>query len=150
MKTLNCLLLVILVLSFGSGCTENQDQLSDNEEPTKINTTKPKDQSLSNQAKDFAIDKDEITDVKAVNTDNDLLLAIKVGQFERFQIKSIEKKVKSDLGKKYPNTTVEVSTDQKIIWELGTLEEKLQKDKIKMKELKEDIKRIKDLMKEKT
>ncbi|SDH48464.1 YhcN/YlaJ family sporulation lipoprotein [Alteribacillus bidgolensis] len=150
MKTLNFLLLIILVLSFGSGCTENQDQLSDNGEPTKINTTKPKDQSLSNQVKEFVIEKDEITDVKAVNTENELLLAIKVGQFERFQIKSIEEEVKSDLEKKYPNKTVDVSIDQKIIWELGALEDKLQKDEIKVKELKEDIKRIKDLMKEKT
>lgn len=150
MKILNFLLLIILVLGFGSGCTENQDQLSADEEPAKISTTKPQDQSLSNQAKEFVIDKDEVTDVKGVNTENELLLAIKVGQFERFQIKSIEEKVKSDLEKKYPNKTVDVSTDQKIIWELGTLEDKLQKDKIKMKELKEDMKRIKDLMKEKT
>ncbi|MFB4166300.1 YhcN/YlaJ family sporulation lipoprotein [Alteribacillus sp. JSM 102045] len=148
MKTITFLLLIMLTFGFGSGCAENQGE-QDNE-LTKIHSTKSVDQSLSNQAKESVIEKDEVTDVKAVNTENDLLVAAKVGHFERFRIKSIEEKVTADLEKKYPNKNVYVSTDQKIIWETEKLENKLQEDKINRKKLKKEIQRINDLMNKKT
>ncbi|MFC0270421.1 hypothetical protein ACFFIX_02970, partial [Metabacillus herbersteinensis] len=82
-------------------------------------------------------------------TDKELLLAVKVDQFDRFRLKKIEKKVKSDLEKTYPDHKIEVSTDSKIFLELEQLEQKLQKDKTKMKTLKKEFDKIKSLMKEK-
>ena len=71
---------------------------------SQVHTSKPIDQSVANHAKEKMITKDEISDVKAVNTDKELLAAIKVENFNRFRLKSIEKTVKSDLEKMYPES----------------------------------------------
>lgn len=113
-------------------------------------TSKPIDQSIANQAKEKMITKDEITDVMAVNTDKELLVAIKVENFNRFRLKSIEKTVKSDLEKMYPNHKVVVSTDKKMFWELEKIEQRLQKNNTNKKRLKKDLQKLESLIKEQT
>ncbi|MGY3718708.1 hypothetical protein ACWE42_24690 [Sutcliffiella cohnii] len=44
---------------------------------SQVHTSKPIDQSVANHAKEKMITKDEITDVRAVNTDKELLVAIR-------------------------------------------------------------------------
>jgi hypothetical protein len=44
-----------------------------------------------------------------------------------------------------PNYKIEVSTDQKIYLELGQLEEKLQRNKMEMKQLKKNSTKLKVL-----
>ena len=149
---LKIFLLLLITIGLSSGCTGNQNQFANNNDDAnvvKVHTRKPIDQSIANQAKEKVIKEEEISGVKAVNTDKELLLAVKVDQFDRFRLKNIEKKVKSDLEKAYPNYKILVSTDSKMYLELEQLEEKLQKDKIKMKSLKKDFDKIKSLMKEK-
>ena len=144
-------LLILMVIGLCSGCNGNQNQLGDDNEDlniSQVNISKPISQSVANQAKENIITEEEISDVKAVNTDKELLVAIKVKQFDRFQLKKIEKKVKSDLEKMYPDYKILVSTDQKMYFELDKLEQKLQKDNTSMKKLEKDIKKIKSLMKE--
>jgi hypothetical protein len=152
---INTYLLVGMVIILASGCTGNQNQLGDDNEGlsiSQVHTSKPISQSVANQAKVNVITEteEEISDVKAVNTDKELLVAIKVGQFDRFQLKKIEKEVKTDLEKMYPDHKVLVSTDQKMYIELEQLEQKLQKNKTNMKTLKKDFSKIKTLMKEQT
>ncbi|MCM3413194.1 YhcN/YlaJ family sporulation lipoprotein [Metabacillus litoralis] len=149
---LKIFLLLLITIGLSSGCIGNQNQFANNNDDAnvvKVHTRKPIDQSIANQAKEKVIKEEEISGVKAVNTDKELLLAVKVDQFDRFRLKNIEKKVKSDLEKAYPNYKILVSTDSKMYLELEQLEEKLQKDKIKMKSLKKDFDKIKSLMKEK-
>ena len=114
---LKIFLLLLTIIGIGSGCNENQNQMGYDNKDLSISqvdtTSKPIDQSIANQAKEKMITKDEITDVMAVNTDKELLVAIKVENFNRFRLKSIEKTVKSDLEKMYPNHKVVVSTDKK-------------------------------------
>jgi Sporulation lipoprotein YhcN/YlaJ (Spore_YhcN_YlaJ) len=150
---INICLLVGTVIILASGCTGNQNQLGDDNEDlsiSQVHTSKPISQSIANQAKEKVIIEEEISDVKAVNTDKELLVAIKVGQFDRFRLKKIEKEVKSDLEKMYPDHKVFVSTDQKMFLELEQLEQKLQKDNTNMKKLEKDFNKIKSLMKEQT
>ena len=71
---------------------------------SQVHTSKPINQSVANHAKEKMITKEEISDVKAVNTDKELLVAIKVENFNRFRLKKIEKTVKSDLEKMYPES----------------------------------------------
>jgi hypothetical protein len=85
-----------------------------------------------------------------VNTDKELMAAIKVENFDRFRLKSIEKSVKSDLEKKYPDYKVFVSTDKKIFWELEKIEQRLKKNDMNKKNLKNDLNKLKSLMKEQT
>ncbi|MDE3839184.1 hypothetical protein C0966_07395 [Bacillus methanolicus] len=147
------LILVLTVIGLSSGCNENQNQLGDNNNDlsiSQVHTSKPINQSVANQAKEKVIKKKEISDVKAVNTDKELFVAIKVENFDRFRLKKIEKKVKSDVEKMFPDHKVFVSTDSKMYLELDQLEQKLQKDNLNMKNLKKDFNKIKSLMKEQT
>ncbi|MBT6252482.1 MAG: hypothetical protein HOI84_04165 [Flavobacteriaceae bacterium] len=151
-KIVNIGLFLIVIIGLGSGCTGNQNQFANNNDDAnivKVHTSKPIDQSVANQAKEKVIKEEEISGVKAVNTDKELLLAVKVDHFDRLRLKNIEKKVKSDLEKAYPDHKIEVSTDSKMYLELEQLEKKLQKDKTKMKTLKKEFDKIKSLMKEK-
>ncbi|RKJ29898.1 hypothetical protein D7X33_42120 [Butyricicoccus sp. 1XD8-22] len=144
---------ILAVIGFGTGCNNNQNQLEkDNNDlgVSLVHTTKPIDQSVANRAKEKIIAKEEISDVKAVNTEKELFAAIKVDNFDRFRLKKIEKSIKSDLEKIYPNHEIIVSTDKKMIWELEQLEQKLQKGNTDKKSLKKDLNKIKNLMKEKT
>ncbi|MDA6161854.1 hypothetical protein OSK10_26665, partial [Escherichia coli] len=70
--------------------------------------------------------------------------------FDRFRLKEIEKKVKSDLKEEYTDYKILVSTDSKMYMELEQLEHKLQEDKLKWEALKKEFDKIKNLMKEKT
>ncbi|MCY8234757.1 YhcN/YlaJ family sporulation lipoprotein [Priestia endophytica] len=145
-----CLFLIVLFV-FGSGCTGNQEQSAKENQDThiaKVHTNHPVDQSVANQAKGKTIKREEVTGVKAVNTDKELLVALKVEQFDRFRLKTIKKNVKSNLEKTYPDYKVFVSTDQKIFLELEQLEQKLQKDQPKKKILNKEFDEIKSLMKE--
>ena len=150
---LKILLLLLIIIGIGSGCNENQNQMGYNNKDlsiSQVHTSKPFDQSIANQAKEKMITKDEITDVRAVNTDKELLVAIKVENFNRFRLKTIEKTVKSDLEKIYPNHKVVLSSDKKMFWELEKIEQRLQKNNTNKKSLKKDLKKLKSLIKEKT
>lgn len=149
---LKIFLLLLITIGLSSGCIGNQNQFANNNDDAnvvKVHTSKPIDQSVSNEAKEKVIKEKEVSGVKAVNTDKELLLAVKVDQFDRFRLKNIEKKVKSDLEKAYPNHKIIVSTDSKMYLELEQLEQKLQKDKTEKKTLKKEFDKIKSLMKEK-
>ncbi|MFE4524095.1 YhcN/YlaJ family sporulation lipoprotein [Cytobacillus firmus] len=145
------LILLLIIIGLSSGCNENQlDNNNKKSSVSQVHTGKPFDQSIANHAKEKIITKDEITDVRAVNTDKELLAAIKVENFDRFRLKSIEKTVTSDLEKMYPNHMVVVSSDKKMLWELQKIEERLQKNKTNKKNLKKDLKKLKSLIKEQT
>ncbi|MEM5593103.1 hypothetical protein AAHH67_17300 [Niallia circulans] len=94
-----------MVIGFASGCNGNQNEFTQGNSTfgiSQVHTSKPIDQSVANHAKEKIIAKEDITDVKAVNTDKELMAAIKVENFDRFRLKSIEKSVKSDLEKSIP------------------------------------------------
>ncbi|MEH7382981.1 YhcN/YlaJ family sporulation lipoprotein [Bacillus sp. JJ1533] len=115
---------------------------------TQITAKKSTNQSTANQAEELLIKRDDVTGVRGVNTNQELLIAITVPQIDRFQLKSIEKNVKEELKKKFPDYKIQVSTDQKIFLELDILERKLEKEKTGEKELKKELGKIKTLMKE--
>lgn len=150
---LKIFILLLTIIGLGSGCNENQNQMGYNNKDlsiSQVHTSKPIDQSVANHAKEKMITKDEITDVRAVNTDKELLVAIKVENFNRFRLKSIEKTVKSDLEKMYPNHKVFVSTDKKMFWELEKIEQRLQKNNMNKKSLKKDLQKLESILKEQT
>ncbi len=150
---LKILLLLLTIIGIGSGCNENQNQMGYNNNDlsiSQVHSSKPIDQSVANRAKEKMITKDEITDVRAVNTDKELLAAIKVENFNRFRLKTIEKTVKSDLEKIYPNYKVVVSSDKKMLWELEKIEQRLKKNNTNKKSLKKDLKKLENLIKEQT
>ncbi|MCY7779730.1 YhcN/YlaJ family sporulation lipoprotein [Bacillus haynesii] len=107
------------------------------------------DQTVANKAKDKLLKREEVTEVRGANSDQDLVLAVQVEQFDRFRLKDIEKQSKEMLKKDFTGYSIEVSTDQKIFWELDKLEKQLENKKISEKKLKKKLTKIKKLMKEK-
>lgn len=136
-------LLILMVIGVCTACNGNNDQDTNDSQ-----VSMPISQTVANKASENVRMEEEVSDVMAVNTDKDILVAIKVKQFDRFQLKKIEKNIKSDLEKRYPNYSILVSADQKMHFELAKLDEKLQKNTLSMKNLKKDTKKIKSLMKE--
>ncbi|MFE0505607.1 YhcN/YlaJ family sporulation lipoprotein [Peribacillus butanolivorans] len=152
MKTLKTFLFLITVIGFVSGCSGKSNQMDNNKNLniSKVHTSSPIKQSVANQAKDRLLAEEEVSDVKAVNSDKELLVAVKVDNFDRLRLKSVKKQAKSDLENMFPDYKILISTDQKMFLELDQLEQKLEKDKTKMDSLKKDFKKIKSLMKEQT
>lgn len=68
---------------------------------------------------------EEIYDVAVLKGKEDILVAYKVKHLQRFHMKSIEKKMKEKLKKKYPKETFTVSSDYKIFLEAVELEENM-------------------------
>ncbi|MDR4889558.1 YhcN/YlaJ family sporulation lipoprotein [Fredinandcohnia sp. QZ13] len=140
---------IFLVFGLLTGCKENIDSVKNQSTSiTKISAKKSTNQTTANHAKELVIKRDDVTGVRGVNTDKELLIAITVPQIDRFQLKTIEKNVKEELKKKYPDYKIEVSTDQKIFLELDILERKIEEGKTGKKELKKEFGNIKRLMKE--
>ncbi|MFE4240341.1 YhcN/YlaJ family sporulation lipoprotein [Peribacillus butanolivorans] len=152
MKTLKTFLFLITVIGFVSGCSGNSNQIDNNKNLniSKVHTSSPIEQSVANQAKDRLLAEEEVSDVKAVNSDKELLVAVKVDNFDRFRLTSIKKQAQSELENMFPDYKILISTDQKMFLELDQLEQKLEKDKTKMDSLKKDFKKIKSLIKEQT
>lgn len=137
-----------------TGCSGNSSQTDNNKDRglniSKVHTSNPIDQTAANQAKDKLMNQDEVTDAKAVNSNKELLVAIKVENFDRLHLKKIEKKSQTELEDMFPEYKILVSTDQKMFIELEQLEQELEKDHTKLDSLNRDFKRIKSLLNEKT
>ncbi|WP_157087755.1 YhcN/YlaJ family sporulation lipoprotein [Oceanobacillus damuensis] len=117
---------------------------------TKISNESIFSQEPSNQAKDKLSNHDEISAVKAVNTDKNIVIAIEVDHHERFTLSQIEKKYKKEMEDKFKDKKVEFSTDKKIVLELEKLEQDIKDNTITKKELEKELKKIVKLSKEQT
>ncbi len=77
--------------------------------------------------------------------DNDLLVALRMKTFSRFNKRKIGKKIEKELKKSYPDMTVTVSVDNKILLETTKIiNENIQETNDKK------IKKLKSLIKEET
>lgn len=146
---LSCLLL--------SACSEPEKEASGSKEGLPITLTSTEGeaevgvhQDGSESAIKDATQFDEIRAAVAVNTKDELMVALQVKQFDRFQKKSIEKKVKKYLESKSKSKEVIVSSDKKIFWEIEKLQEKIKRGSISQTELDKQFQSIKKLSKEQT
>lgn len=127
---------------FVSGCNNQKEEGgTKNDSPTPISHIE-NNQSLSIEAKKTVLSMPEITDVKAVNSKDEMFLAVKPKHMERFQLTSLKKKIKKKLERNNPEMKVTVSTDQKIFTLLGELEGKLDK-KLDRQDIEKELKKIK-------
>ncbi|WHY71894.1 YhcN/YlaJ family sporulation lipoprotein [Fictibacillus enclensis] len=134
-------LLVLLLLN--SGCNKpKEESKKKNENSTKIAYVQTQ-QSASQKAKKEILSMEEIIDVKAVNSDKEMFVAAKPKHLERFQLKSLRKKIKKRLEKQFPDLKVYVSTDQKILKKLEELENKVDEPKMNSKKIDKELQKIK-------
>jgi len=119
-------------------------------ELVKLSSEGVADQNPSNQAKELLSNHEEVTGVRAVNHDKELLVAVDVAHHERFGLDNIEKKLRKKTKKNFSNLNVTLSTDQKILLELEQLEKAIQEKNISNKELQKRIEKLKKLSKAET
>lgn len=150
MKRINILLSLIVMMGI-TGCSEQKAEEPDQKQHsvTKVHTENLVSQSASETARKEIKKRKDVSNVNAVNTDKELLVALEIEQYERFHIKKTVKEVKAELKKNFPNYKIEVTADSKIFLELDRLQSKMKKDKLDNKTLKKEHKDLKKLMKEK-
>lgn len=136
------------------GCTNNDPTYEDAQnadvELLKIKSDVPVDQQPANQAKEFLSHYEEVKQVRAVNTDDDLVIAVDINHHDRFQLDHLQKELTKDVKKNFSGMTITFSTDRKILIELKRLEEDLQKQNMNVDEINERLEKIKKLSKEDT
>lgn len=117
---------------------------------TETATNHVMNQTIANTAVRSVLEKEEVIRANAVNTDKLLLLAFEVEQFERFNLKSIQKEIKKQLDEEFKDKQVTASYDPKIMLEIEKLQAKIESKQIDEKKFKKEVKRIVKLHKEKT
>lgn len=145
---------VIISLLFLIGCSHKEatsDRPSNESlQLTKLATQGITDQQPANDAKQYLSQFPEVSQVRAVNVDGTLFVAVNVRQRDRFSLDKIESNFQKQIEEQQPNMDVTLSTDQKFIVELEKLEKKIDKNEIKKKTLKKKIDKLKKLSKEET
>lgn len=152
MKTQKLLLLLILCLLVACNTNTKEESQKDqsNTEPSQISNPSLPDQSPAKQAIKTVKKYDEIKNVHAINTKNKLLVALEVNQMDRLKLADLRKKTSAKLKKQFPDLKTELSTDKKLIIEIGKLENKIKQNNITNQTLKKEVTHLIKLMKEKT
>jgi metal-sulfur cluster biosynthetic enzyme len=104
-----------------------------------------KEQKAEKVAKDFK----EVKGAVAYDTEDELVVAFHVTQYQKFFTEKIEKKVKKALEKEFPDENVVVSHDLKIRLEIERLRRDVEQKNLSEKELEKRIKKMKKLREEK-
>lgn len=130
--------------------TTFQSSGNDSLELSKLASEGITDQQPANQAKHFLSNYEEVAAVRAVNQDNQLLVAIEINHHDRFSLDDLEKELTKDVKKNFSDMKVTLSTDKKILIELRRLEEEISANTLSHEEIKERLHKIKKLSKEET
>lgn len=114
--------------------------------PTKWE--KPINQSVAHKAESILKKQKGVTEVRAVNTKKELMVAMKLKTFYRLSTQQMGKKFEKMLKKRFPGMQVQVSSDSKIFSEITDLEKQLKKGNVNEKRLAAHMKRIDKFMKD--
>jgi preprotein translocase subunit SecF len=145
------ILYTLLIVLIVSGCNmANTNNEKEDLNISKVTSKETINQSTSNQVKELLKKEKEVSDVKAVNLEKELLIDVEIKQMDRFQLEEIEKRLKKITEEKYPNHKVTLSTDKKIFLELDELEKQVIEKNMSKKKLEKELKRIKSLSEEQT
>lgn len=146
--------IILALFACASPMKEGQDILQPSRnEPLhlmKLSSNGLTDQQPAIQAKHFLSERDEISRVRAVNYEDDLIVAIDVHHLKRLQLKKIKADVQKEIDEQFSNLKVTLSTDQKILLELKDLEEAIEANEMNEEELQKKINDIKQLSNEET
>ncbi|ALX47305.1 YhcN/YlaJ family sporulation lipoprotein [Lentibacillus amyloliquefaciens] len=133
------------------GCNDpNPPEANDDINYSMISTNSSINQTAANQAKESLRQRDDITAIHAVNTDNKMILAFEIKHHKRFQLADLNKKIQKQLDEEFPDLDVEVSADKKLVLELKSLEKKINDRDISAKKLTKEVDRLINLKKDKT
>lgn len=120
MRTILAVLALVLAITGCTGKNNAQTQQKNDAEP--LCTPAPvRHTEWEEQAKAIAGRVDGIDEVAAVHIDKDLNLAIKVSNFNRFRLESIEKEVSGKLKEAFPDSKIHVTSDKKLFMDLQAM-----------------------------
>jgi hypothetical protein len=144
--------LLLLGFLFLNGCNFNNDSApsSDGMTPMKVKSDYAVKQLNIPTVKEEALKMDEVTSVRAVELNGLLYTAIEVKYFARLKLDKIQKDVKANLEKKYPQHQVKVSADQKIFLEIDQLEKLIEDEMLTNNQLQKKLSKLDKLMSETT
>lgn len=148
--------LLVAVIMIPAGCASNQgQQQSQPPRPSHTNNVTPVkwgeqiDQTPAGKAKLYVKNhRKEVTNVHAVNSRKELLVAVKLKTFDRLKAKSITKKIAKHLQKRNPKHKAQVSSDKKIYQQITQTESQLRQGEMKTKTLEKRMKKIDGFFKE--
>lgn len=154
------LLLLIISISLVGGCNAtNKNSEQSSEGTALIRTTNPpplaaentKDEAKSvKEIKKMVMANSKIYDAAIIKGDEGVLVAYKVRHMHRLRMKQIEKELKKELEKKYPDEKFSVSSDYKIFLEAVRLQEKSEKENLPSEKIEKRLSEIIKLSEEKT
>ncbi|WLD91559.1 YhcN/YlaJ family sporulation lipoprotein [Alkalihalobacillus sp. AL-G] len=137
------IIITLFTMIFMSACNNNDDQAQEGAETKEITYTK----------EPYIIKSGEkvkgVEDLRMVQAKDKLLVAIKVTNFDRFQLQEINKKVKKKLKKQHPNKKVTVTPDKKIYMEIEKLEKEIKTEHLDEEAVHKKVKKLIKLSKEK-
>lgn len=142
------ILLIIMMVTGCSGTNENSTEKQQN--ITDVSFKNSHNQSVAEKVTQLLKDEEVVENAKTVNSDKELLVAVKINHMDRFRLKEINQRLKKKVKEEYPDYKVMLSTDQKIFLELDKLENKIKADQLGKKKLEKEMNRIKSLSKELT
>ncbi|MGM0836791.1 MAG: YhcN/YlaJ family sporulation lipoprotein [Bacillota bacterium] len=149
MKYWKAFFVLILLLQILSACggVDFKERVEDT--VTQTSTKKKKKSDKEKRAEEIAIDFKEVKGAVAFDSEDELLVAFHVTQFQKFFTEQIEAKVKKALEKEFPDENVIVSHDLKIRLEIERLRKDIKEKNLTEKEINKRIKKIDDLRNEK-
>ncbi|MGM8364297.1 YhcN/YlaJ family sporulation lipoprotein [Virgibacillus sp. W0181] len=145
-----CFILLVLSACQNEPTLDSSQEEKEEVEVKKLSTTVITDQGPSNQAKEMLSNYEEVTSIKAVNTEDDLMIALEVEHHERFSLDQLEKSLHKKVKKAFPDLSVLLTTDKKMIIELEKLEKRIADHSLSTKQLKKKLKDLIKLSKEHT
>ncbi|WP_370457760.1 hypothetical protein, partial [Virgibacillus salexigens] len=94
----------------GSALDPPSKQRNEDIDLSEISTVQSISQEPSNRAKDILSHYDQITTIKAVNSDKEILIASKSKHMERFKLAKIREQLTKEMKEEFDNLKVELST----------------------------------------
>ncbi|SDY60520.1 Sporulation lipoprotein YhcN/YlaJ (Spore_YhcN_YlaJ) [Evansella caseinilytica] len=104
-------------------------------------------QELASRMKNEIAAMEEVEEVHAVSSDNNVYMFLKVSGVDRFFLKRIRKDAYDRAKAMDDNATVHISTDSKIAIELTELESKLYDGSLNKKQLEKELQKVENDMK---
>ncbi|WP_078553190.1 hypothetical protein [Bacillus alkalicellulosilyticus] len=104
-------------------------------------------QKMADEAKKIILSMDEVIEVVGVSHKDNIYIAPTVTHFNRLRLETIRKTGFNKIKKRYPDATVFLTTDKKLVMELDKLEQDLKAQQISEETLEKRLTKIEDDMK---
>lgn len=142
--------IIIACLLVFTGCSNKQNAENIKPENHEKIGSRQVNQNIAKQAVDQVLKMNQVTDAVAVNSQKEIFLAYKIKHLARFHMERIEKDVKQELKKQFPDYNITVSSDLKLFLETTKLTKRTKNESMDHKQIKNGLKELKKLKNEKT